>query len=633
VSQKRNNIDHRLNVLFTAIPPWIRLFSVMVLQVGLVLLANVLAVVLRFEFRVPDEFWQLTYDGMPVVAVVFGLGLLTFKVHRGLWRYCSFHDLKLIIVAGIVSTVVFYVVLHGLLGWVFYPKSIIVLTGLLSIIFLGIIRFTVRIFRDWNPSRDGGSARVLIIGAGSAGEKLVRDLMHNPSYYPVGFVDDNANKHGRTIHGVEVIGSVADIPDIARRYRVTELIVAVPSASSALMQRVLTLAVGSRLSIKTLPSTKEILNYPRSGWHVREMILDDLLNRQPIRTDLEEVRSLLAGQCVLVTGAGGSIGSELCRQILQARPSKLVMFEKHENSLFALDMNLRELFPEAEIIPVVGDVMDTHGVRATFRLFAPQLIFHAAAYKHVPMMEQNKREAVRNNIIGSQVVMSAAQEFAAKRFVLISTDKAVNPTNVMGATKRVAEYLAQSMRESKATRFSVVRFGNVLGSSGSVVPLFAEQIKKGGPVTVTHPDIRRFFMLIPEAVQLILQASVMGEGGDVFVLDMGKQVRIADLARNMIAISGFSPDRDIKVKFTNLRPGEKLYEELFEQDERVISTSHVMIKRIVSGQPFKTEELNQHIAELEACLAYDDTAFLVRMLQKLVPSYCPNGAEQGSCLK
>ncbi|MGH7259743.1 MAG: UDP-N-acetylglucosamine 4,6-dehydratase family protein, partial [Nitrospiraceae bacterium] len=323
--------------------------------------------------------------------------------------------------------------------------------------------------------------------------------------------------------------------------------------------------------------------------------------------------------------AGGSIGSELCRQIARYRPALLVLFERHENSLYAIDLELRELFPQVKTLAVVGDTMHRERVTEVFRACAPHVIFHAAAHKHVPLMEQNAGEAVRNNVFGTRVVAEAALAAGVERFVLISTDKAVNPTNVMGATKRIAECLVQDMNRRGTTLFTVVRFGNVLGSNGSVVPLFAEQIRKGGPVTVTHPEIKRYFMTIPESVQLILQASVRGQAGDVFVLDMGEQVRIVDLARNMILLSGLVPDRDIKITFTGLRPGEKLYEELFEQGEQLETTSHAKIRRAVSRMPFGSNELFSHLAELDKCLAQPDPVMITRKLLALVPTYTPSG--------
>jgi FlaA1/EpsC-like NDP-sugar epimerase len=613
------------------VPAAARQAFAMLMQVVLALLANMIAFVLRFEASIPPDYWQLAIKGLPLVALIYGASLLAFGIHRGLWRYVGFHDLKLILRAGIVATGALYLVLHGLLGWVAYPRSVIILTGLLSLVFLGGIRVAVRVFREWATSVGSATTRLMVIGAGNAGEMLARDLKMNPKYRyePVVFVDDNPAKQQRTIHGVPVEGTIAEIPHLVRRYAIKEIVIAIPSASPTLMQRVLAASATCHVPIKTLPNMKQILDSPISMRQARPMRLEDLLQREPIQTDLQELHPLLEGKRVLVTGAGGSIGSELCRQIARYRPAQLALFERYENSLYALEMELRESFPQIEIKAVVGDVTDAEGVKAVFRASAPQLIFHAAAHKHVPLMEHNQREAVRNNIFGTRVVTSAAREANVERFVLISTDKAVNPSNVMGATKRVAEYMVQAMNRTGSTRFTVVRFGNVLGSNGSVVPLFAEQIRKGGPVTVTHQDIKRYFMTIPESVQLILQTSVRGQGGDVFVLDMGEQVRIADLARNMIALSGLVPDQDIKITYTGLRPGEKLYEELFERGERVEPTSHVKIKRVVGDRLFEPEELARRLERLEASLGRTDQAELVSQLKELVPTYTPSEKGQG----
>jgi FlaA1/EpsC-like NDP-sugar epimerase len=397
--------------------------------------------------------------------------------------------------------------------------------------------------------------------------------------------------------------------------------VAIPSATPQLMQRILAASEACHLPIKTLPNVKQLLDGSVSMRRVRPLSLEDLLQREPIQTDLQELHPLLEGKSVLVTGAGGSIGSELCRQIARYRPAMLVLFERHENSLYALDLELRETFPQVRTLAVIGDVTNAKQVAGVFRTCAPHLIFHAAAHKHVPMMERNRGEAIRNNVVGTRIVGEAALAAGVEHFVLISTDKAVNPTSVMGATKRIAEFFAQDLNRRNKTRFTVVRFGNVLGSNGSVVPLFTEQIRRGGPVTVTHPDIKRYFMTIPEAVQLVLQASVLGRGGDVFVLDMGEQIRVVDLARNMIILSGHVPDQDIKITYTGLRPGEKLYEELFDGGERVEPTAHAKIKRAVSRATLEGESLARHVQELETLLDGSDQEKLTRKLQEMVPNY------------
>ena len=535
----------------------------------------------------------------------------------------GFHDLKLIVGAGVTSTVSVYLVMHMLLGWEAYPRSVILLTGLLSIVFLGGIRFAVRVFREWLTSVGPSATRVLIVGAGNAGEMLARDLKTNPdyNYKPVVFVDDSPQKRQGTIHGVPVAGTISEVPEIARRFVVGEIIVAIPSASPQLMQRILAASEACRVPIKTLPNVKQLLDSAVSMRQVRPVSLEDLLQREPIRTDLQELHPLLEGKRVLVTGAGGSIGSELCRQMARYKPALLVLFERHENSLYALDLELRESYPQLPTKTIVGDATVPELVEDVFRTCAPQLIFHAAAHKHVPLMEHNPGEAVRNNVVGTRIVGEAALSAGVEQFVLISTDKAVNPASVMGVTKRIAELLVQDLNRRSQTQFTVVRFGNVLGSNGSVVPIFTEQIRRGGPVTVTHPEIKRFFMTIPEAVQLVLQASVMGQGGDVFVLDMGEQIRVADLARNMILLSGRIPDQDIKIVYTGLRPGEKMYEELFDCDERVEPTAHDKIKRAVSQAATGPGELDRHLRELEKLTQGGDQEATMRKLKEMVTTY------------
>jgi FlaA1/EpsC-like NDP-sugar epimerase len=606
-----------------------RLLVVGVVQLALILSANACAFLLRFEGHIPQQYQQRMWQGMPFVAVVYWAGLWGFGVHRGLWRYVGLHDLAKIFWASVVSTIGLYAVFRPALGWVDYPRAVLILTGLLSGGFLGGIRLAVRGMREWLRIVGPTARRVLIVGAGNAGELLVRDLQSNPSYNykPVAFVDDAPVKQKAKIHGVPVVGTIADIKRSAELVEAQEIIVAIPSASPKLMQRILAASESSRLSLKTLPNIKQFLDGSVSVRNVRPLSLEDLLQREPIKTDVQELHPLLEGKRVLVTGAGGSIGSELCRQISRYKPELLVLFERHENSLYALDLELRETFPQVRVLPMIGDANQAERVAEVFGASAPHLVFHAAAHKHVPLMERNPGEAVRNNILGTRVVGEAALAAGVERFVLISTDKAINPTNVMGTTKRVAEYLVETMNQRGRTRFTVVRFGNVLGSNGSVVPLFTEQIRKGGPVTVTHPDIKRYFMTIPESVQLVLQASVMGQGGDVFVLDMGEQIRVTDLARNMILLSGHVPDQDIKITYTGLRPGEKLYEELFDHEERVEPTSHEKIKRAVSQTPFGPADLERHIQALERMLHAADAAGVARKLKEMVPSYKQDGTD------
>ncbi len=592
-------------------------------QGSLILAANLMAFILRFEGQVPENYRQRMLLGAPFVAVLYLAGLWAFGIQRGLWRYVGLHDLGKILWATLASTAVLYVLIHGVMGWTDYPRSVIILTGLLSMGFLGGIRLAVRGFREWLHIVGPSAKRILIVGAGNAGELLVRDIQTNPSYNyrPVAFMDDDPAKRKARIHGVPVVGPIADITRAVELTEAREIVVAIPSASPQLMQRILAASESCRVTIKTLPNIKQLLDSSVSMRQVRPVSLEDLLQREPIKTDLQELHPLLEGKSVVVTGAGGSIGSELCRQIARYRPALLVLFERHENSLYALDLELRGTFPQIKTLAVLGDITLPHRVTEVFRACAPNLIFHAAAHKHVPMMEHNPGEAVRNNVLGTRSVIEASLATGVERFVLISTDKAINPSSVMGATKRIAEHMVQDMNRAGSTCFTVVRFGNVLGSNGSVVPIFTEQIRQGGPVTVTHPEIKRYFMTIPESVQLVLQASVMGQGGDVFVLDMGEQIRVADLARNMILLSGHVPDQDIKITYTGLRPGEKLYEELFDHQERVEPTSHEKIKRAVSRTIFQPAELDRHVRELERLLRDSDSEGIVRKLQEMVPAF------------
>jgi FlaA1/EpsC-like NDP-sugar epimerase len=598
---------------------------VVCIQLGLIAAANVTAFALRFEGDIPPDHARLFLWGLPIVLAIYAVGLAAFGIQRGLWRYVGLHDLGRILWASVISSAVFYGVVYGLLGWVAYPRSVIILTGVLSGLFLAGIRLAVRWFREWLHVLSPTARRVLVVGAGNAGELLIRDMLSTAGshYRPVGLVDDDPIKRKMKIHGVPVVGTIADIPGLTRGLVAHEIIVAIPSASTALKQRILAASEGCKVPIKTLPSVKQLLANPEALRQVRPMSLEDLLQREPIQMDRQELHPLLEGKRVLVTGAGGSIGSELCRQIARYQPATLILFERYENGLFALDLELRAQYPKITIIPAVGDVTVHERVAEVLQQTVPDLVFHAAAHKHVPLMELNPKEAVRNNIFGTKVVAEAALACGVDRFVLISTDKAVNPTSVMGATKRVAEDLMQSLSHRGQTKFTVVRFGNVLGSNGSVVPLFAEQIRRGGPLTVTHPQIKRFFMTIPEAVQLVLQASLFGQGGEVFVLDMGEQIKVVDLARNMIVLSGLVPDQDIQIVYSGLRPGEKLYEELFEETEQVEPTPHTKIRRAISASAIQSDRLDRAIAHLEAAVSHGDDDELIRRLNEAVPTYTP----------
>ncbi len=602
----------------------LRYRSILVIGVELLLIfaANLTAFALRFDADVPPEYRRIMWDFMPAVLLMYGTGLWLFGIQRGLWRYVDLRDLWRILLAALSSSAVFYGVIHQLGGVTQYPRSVIILTGLLTALYLAGIRLAVRGFREWIQIFDPGARRVLIVGAGHAGELLVRDMLYDANYRccPVGFVDDDPIKRKMNIHGIPVVGVISDIKKAAERLKVDEIIVAIPSGSTTVKQKILAASEGCSVPIKTLPDVKQLLGDPVSLQQVRPMSVDDLLQREPIRTDPQELSPHISGKTLLVTGAGGSIGSELCRQIAQYNPRSLILFERYENALHSLMLELKAGFPSVKILPVIGDVTVSDRVSEVFQQCRPDIVFHAAAHKHVPLMELNPKEAIRNNVLGTRVVAEAALKAGVDRFVLISTDKAVNPSSIMGATKRIAEHVMQELNRTGLTKFTVVRFGNVLGSNGSVVPLFSEQIRKGGPVTVTHPEIKRFFMTIPEAVQLVLQASVIGKGGEVFVLDMGEQIKVVDLARNMIVLAGLVPDKDIQIVFTGLRPGEKLYEELFEDNVQVEPTTHPKIHR-AGGPSISTGELDDWLESLQGNLSKCDEGTLLHDLKRLVPSF------------
>jgi len=595
---------------------------VITVQLILILAANLTAFMLRFDADIPPEYERVMWDHLPAVLLIFGSGLWVFGTQRGLWRYVGLHDIGKILLASLTGVGVFYVILHVVGGVIQYPRSVIILTGLLNALYLVGIRLAVRWFKEWLRIVGASARRALIVGAGNAGELLARDMLSGGDYdcRPVGFLDDDPVKRKMRIHGIPVVGTIATIKQAADKLEANEIIIAIPSASTTVMQKILTASEGCTIPIKTLPSVKRLLDDPVSLRQVRPMNLDDLLQREPIETDRQELTPLIMGKTLLVTGAGGSIGSELCRQIAQHSPRLLVLFERYENALHSLMLELGATFPEVRILPVIGDVTVPDRVAEIFHQTNPNIVFHAAAHKHVPLMELNPKEAIRNNILGTRTVAETAVRNGVERFVLISTDKAVNPSSIMGATKRVAEHLMQEFNQEGLTKFTVVRFGNVLGSNGSVVPLFYEQIRRGGPVTVTHPEIKRFFMTIPEAVQLVLQASVIGMGGEVFVLDMGEQIRVADLARNMIVLAGLVPGKDVEIVFAGLRPGEKLYEELFEEHEQVEPTSHPKIRRAV-GAPVPVGELAAWLESLQENLPNWSEERVLDDLRRLVPSY------------
>ncbi len=593
---------------------------VAVLDIVMVPLAWLGAYWLRFNLgAIPETMTASMLQALWVLVPVQGLCFWYFGLYRGIWRFASMPDLLRILKAVAVGVTVSFALLFLWTRLHAIPRSVPFFYTLLLVALLSGPRFLYRWLKDFRLNPANGQ-RVLVVGAGRAGEMLVRDLLREPghAYQPVGFVDDDRSKWGREIHGVRVLGGCDRISELAATHAIETVILAIPSASSREIRRLVGFAEQAGVPVRTLPRIEDLLAGRVNISELREISLEDLLGRESVSLDWEAIRAGLSGRRVAITGAGGSIGAELCRQIARLGPSGLTLLENSEFNLYAIERELRRDFPDMVMQARLCDVRDAQAVDQAFLACRPQVVFHAAAYKHVPMLEGQVREAVGNNVLGTRVVAEAADRHGVSEFVLISTDKAVNPANVMGATKRVAELFCQNLNARSQTRFITVRFGNVLGSAGSVVPLFREQVARGGPVTVTDPDIERYFMTIPEACQLIMQAAVIGSGGEIFVLDMGEPVKIRYLAEQMIRLAGKEPGRDIEIVYTGLRPGEKLYEELFHETECLQQTAHEKIF-LARCREVDWDTVCGAIDELTAaCRAFDEEQ-LREVLIALVP--------------
>lgn len=584
-----------------------------------IVLAGYSAFWLRFDGHIPPAAFVLFLKALPVALLVRLAGLHAFGLNQGLWRYAGIRDLLNIGGAIGVSSAILWSAATLFLGDQ-YPRFIFLTDGLLLFLTLTALRSVRRVYAVLTEI-DIGARRVLIVGAGDAGEMVARDMRQNPSYHrqPAAFIDDDPKKRGMKIHNIPVIGSTDEIDAAVKTACPDEILIAIPSATARQIRAIIKKCRSFNLPIKTLPMLSAILGGKVSITDIRNLDIEDLLGRPEIAIVDPDVEAKIRGKRVLVTGAGGSIGSELSRQIAALQPERLVLFERSENNLYHIELDLLRQFPDLRLEGVLGDILDGEKLEQVFSAHRPQVVFHAAAYKHVPMMEKNPLEAVQNNILGTHQVITAADRHGADEFVLISTDKAVYPTSVMGATKRAAEMLVRYFNPRSRTRLISVRFGNVLESSGSVVPLFREQIKKGGPVTVTHPKIERYFITIREAVQLVLEAAVLGEGGEVFVLDMGEPIKIAELARTMIILSGCSPEEEIPIQFTGLRPGEKMVESLFEEGERVIQTRHQKLKLAQNGEV--TEEVITYMPLFAAMDYKTDPREIKAILKQLISTY------------
>jgi len=582
------------------------------------------AFLLRFNFGWPEQYGNHLLFGLLLLAPAHALICLWAGLYRGLWIFASLPDLKRVLHAvaasslGMLAFVAFYREPYGT------PRSIVVLYPMLLAAWMAGGRVAYRMFKEHRlyGGLNAEGKPVIVVGAGRGGAMLVSELDRAPDWRVVGLVDDDPAKWGREVLGRPVLGSLETLPQALAREKARHVILALPSASVEARRRATDLAVQAGAHVFTVPGVDDLLSGRVSVSSIRRVEIDDLLGREAVRIDTANVSDMLAGRTVLVTGAGGSIGSELCRQLTRFKPARLLLFEQSEFALYTLEQWFAAGGSQVEIVLLAGDVKDPDRLAEVFAAHRPQLVFHAAAYKHVPLMEVgNAWQAARNNVLGTLRVAECARRFGAERFVLISTDKAVNPTNVMGATKRLAEMTCQALHaEGGSTRFEMVRFGNVLGSTGSVIPKFQVQIARGGPVTVTHPEITRYFMSIPEAAQLVLQAATMGDGGEIFVLDMGEPVKIVDLARNMIRLSGFT-EGEIRIEFTGLRPGEKLYEELLADAEHTIGTPHPKL-RIARSRPVPADFLPRLRAWFESGAPVSDDevrAVLATWIQEYTP--------------
>lgn len=602
---------------------------VLIHDLAVVLMAWFGAFWLRFNLQtIPDSYMQtaISWSWLALLAQTFAF--VVFRVHRGEWRFASMPDLMRIGKAALVGTGLILTVLFLFTRLQGVPRSVFPLYAILLGVGLGLPRFFYRWARDRHLYIDTGR-RALVVGAGRAGEMLVRDLLRDSSgtVRPVGFVDDKAAMRGREIQGVRILGSCLQIPTLVQTKEIDLILLALPSATASQMQRLVELCEQADVPFRTLPRMADLVSGHVSVETLRDVSIEDLLGRDPVILDVLLVQRAFAGKCVLVTGAGGSIGAELCRQVAKISPDSLVLFEQSEFNLFEIERELHRDFPQLTLYTCLGDVTDHVLVDRVLAQYRPAVVFHAAAYKHVPMLEHQCRQAARNNVLGTSTVALAADRYGVEAFVMISTDKAVNPANVMGASKRIAEIFCQNIDRRSTSRFITVRFGNVLGSAGSVVPLFREQIRMGGPVTVTHPDMERYFMTIPEACQLILEAGAMGKGGEIYVLDMGNPVKITYLAEQMIRLSGREPGKDIEITYTGLRPGEKLYEELFHGME-LSGTTHEKILQSQS-RVIDWDYLDSCLSRLEdACQTLDEPAIL-ELIRELVPEMqAPAGTAQ-----
>ncbi len=585
------------------------------------------AFLIRFEMNFsPAYFFTILYT-LPLVIIIKLGNFFHFGLYRGIWRFASMDDLLAIIKAISVSSLLIILSLYLLNRFSGYPRSVFFIDWLLLIVLIGGFRFSIRILKEIKYFNNHDGKRVLIVGAGEAGELILREMLRNKdlTYNPVGLIDDDPEKIGLAIHGVKVLGDKTYIPVLAAKQGVEEIIISIPSAGGSQLRSIIQQCLKTNIKFKTLPSLAEIIDGRAFINQIREVNVEDLLGREPVKIDLSSTTEEIRGKAVLVTGAGGSIGSELCRQIAKLFPEYLLLFEHSENSLFYLDKEIKEISPGVQSIPLLADVTNKEQTTRILKQYRPDIIFHTAAHKHVPLNELNPIEVIRNNVLGTKYIADAAMATEVEKFVLISTDKAVKPVNFMGTSKRLCEQYISGISLNTAVKFLSVRFGNVIASNGSVIQIFREQIKKRKPITITDPRMTRYFMTIPEAVQLVLQAANLGKGGEIFILDMGKPINIYELAKTLISLLGLEPGKDIKFVFTGLRPGEKLFEELYDRKiEKLIPTLHEKIFLIERNNYSRFNSWTKHIDDLEQIVNDFDEEQLMEKIAEMMPSFTIN---------
>lgn len=587
------------------------------------------ALLLKFDFKIPQEyiiFLKISVVPVVIITLVFNK---FFNLYNSIWKYASVEELISIVYSVSLSNIIFviysYFINYKFLENRYYrfPYTVHIIFWILSVLALGGIRLIYRVSEDKSVGKykKTRNKRLLIIGAGDASAVLIKEIKKNGNfnYDIVGLIDDDETKRKKLINGIKVLGGRNDIPKICKEESIEEIIIAMPSADIKTKREIINICKTTKCKLKTLPSIYEMIDGNLNMSKLRDVNIEDLLGREEVKLNNENINKYIKNKVILVTGGGGSIGSELCRQIARFGPKQLLILDIYENNVYDIQMELNYNYPKLNKTILIGSIRDVDRLRSIFGKYKPEVVFHAAAHKHVPLMEENPAEAVKNNIIGTYNVLKCCDEFEVNKFVQISTDKAVNPTNIMGASKRFCEIMVQAFDEVSKTEYVAVRFGNVLGSNGSVIPLFKKQIAHGGPVTVTHPEINRFFMTIPEAAQLVIQAGAIAHGGEIFVLDMGKPVKIVDLAKDLITLSGYEPDVDIKIEYTGLRPGEKLYEELLMNEVALTSTEHDKIfveKPVKIDMNFVEESIKQFKKVVN-----EDKEEIIKLIEEKVPTY------------